>query len=210
MRPVFYEAHPLSSLKPSGGRRFAYGALLLIAVIIVASEVGGYYYLQRLYSRRLDSSTGRCDKGGSGTSSGNSSGTGPGNANFIAVSTLINYGNGTRLWHNGSNVLLGSNFYDLTVSIANGNVEAQCYPSLNAHYIISINGVRNDNDGIHCTFCWTLWIYCQKDGAWSVSIWGADLIKLVNGDTLAWYYQDTSKTPWQPPQAGAKTVAICS
>ncbi len=198
-------------MKPSGGRRYAYGALLLIAVIIVASEVGGYYYLQSLYARRSSSSTGQSGKDASGTGSGNGSRTGPvTNPNFIAVSTLINYGNGTSAWYNETNVPLGSNFYNLTVSIANGNVEALYYPSLNAHYIIAINGVRNDNDGIHCTFCWTLWIYCQKDAAWSVSLWGADLIKLVNGDTLAWYYQDTSKTPWQPPQAGAKTVAICS
>jgi hypothetical protein len=194
-------------LRLFGGGRLRFVALLLVAVIVVTSEVEVYYYYQSIYLRR--SSEGQSGRGSSG--SGNRSGTGPvTNPNFISVSTLINYGNGTSTWYNETNVPASSNFYNLTVSIAYGNVVAQYYPTLNAHYIISINGVSNNNDGIHCDVCWTLWVYCKGDRAWSVSLLGADLITLKNGDVLAWYIQNISQSPWRPPQAGSNTVAVCS
>ncbi len=166
--------------------RLLYLSLLLVALVVLGAQLTSYYYLQRLYPSR----------GSSG--------------NQPEVSILINYGNTTSKWFNVSNVPVGSNFYNLTSSVA--HVEAIYYPYLDAHYIIGINGVRNDNDGIRCNFCWTLWVYCQKDLAWAVSPVGADLISLANGNILAWYFQYASsdQSVWKPPIAGANKVGICS
>lgn len=121
---------------------------------------------------------------------------------------MINYGNGTSIWNNETNVSLDSNFYNLTLAIANGRVESKYYLVFNEHYIISINGIRNNGDGIHCSICWMLWVYCKADNAWSISLRGADDIILKNRDILAWYMENTQ--PAQPPIAGAKVVALCS
>ncbi len=165
--------------------RLLYLSLLLVAVIVLAAQVTSYYYLQQFHPI-------------------------VGSSRKPEVSVLINYGNTTSKWYNVSNVPAGSNFYNLTNSLA--HVEAQYYPLLEAHYIIGIDGVRNDKDGIHCNFCWTLWVYCRKDLAWAVSPVGPDLIRLANGDILAWYYQYASSdlTVWKPPVVGANKVGICS
>ncbi len=125
----------------------------------------------------------------------------------VAVSTLINYGNETVSWYNRTSVPADWNFYDLTLYLANCNVKAQFYgPPLNEHFITGINEVRNAGE-----FYWTLWVYCAGSKAWTVSQVGADLIRLQNGQVLAWYYQNTSggEASWNPPEAGARKVVTC-
>lgn len=181
--------------------------LLLVATALVSGSIGSYYYIRQLNSQALSRSSDNSHSGGS--SSGGGTGPGP-HTSYLHVNTLVNYGNGTSIWYNETEVPIGWNFYNLTVFVANGKVEALYYPYLHANYIIGINGIRNDNDGIHCTFCWTLWSYCKNDRAWAISALGADLIILVDGATYAWYYQDTSASPWKPPLAGAPIVPLCS
>lgn len=181
--------------------------LFLVATAIVSGSIGSYYYLQELNSKSQSQNSGSSHSGGSKSGTGNGS---QAQANYLDVITLVNYGNGTSTWYNETKVRPGWNFYNLTLFVANGNVEALYYPYLHAHYIIGINGVRNDNDGIHCTFCWTIWSYCKNDRAWAISALGADWITLVDGATHAWYYQDTSATPWKPPIAGVPVVPLCS
>ncbi len=156
--------------------------LLLVAVIAISVQAGAYYYFQSLYRGQ-----------GSG---------------LVSVSTLINYGSGPSVWYNNTKVPAEWNFYDLTVYLAQSNVEAQYYgPPLNEHYVTGINGVRNSPP-----FFWTLWIFCQGDRAWTISRVGADLIKLSDGKIAAWYYQVTSggEGNWQPPVPGAAKVSTCS
>ena len=172
--------------------------LILIGVIVLASEVEGFYYVKSI---RVQTS--------SGHTGGDSSKTSPRtNPNIISVNTLINYGNNTRIWYNETDVVVGSNFYDQTLRVANGNVVAIYYPTLNAHFVTSINGVRSDGIGSNCSYCWGIWIYCAKDNAWMYSTEGADLVKLSNGDVLAWYIQNISQN--NAPLRGAKTILVCS
>ncbi len=119
----------------------------------------------------------------------------------IGVDTLINYGNTTMRWYNETSFSVGSNFYNLTLFLTRGNVESQFYPSFNEHFVTGINGVKNQ-DGTY----WTLWILCQKQSAWAVSPVGADLIRLANGQTLAWAYE----VPYRAPMSGARMVGSCS
>lgn len=180
--------------------------LLLVATALVSGEIG-YYYLQGLNNQSQLRNSDTSHSGGSNSGSRNT--TGP-HTTYLHVNALVNYGNGTSTWYNQTSVPIGWNFYNLTVSITSGRVEAIYYPNLQANYIIAINGVRNDNDGIHCTFCWLIWSYCKNDHAWAFSALGADRIILVDGETHAWYYQDAFATPLTPPIAGAPIVPLCS
>ena len=127
--------------------------------------------------------------------------------NPLTVSTLINYGNGTSRWDNRTNVPSGWNFYHLTTTIA--ETEAPSSASVSGqHYVIALDGVKSFGP-----YYWTLWIFCQKDTAWAASPVGADLIKLKNGDILAWYYQappSINAATWDPPVEGARKVATCT
>ncbi len=181
-----------------GGHRLFYLALGLIAITIISAQVIAYSYLQRQYNVGPSRSAVSCSQ-----LVLNSPGTA---VRFVAVNTLVNYGNSTVKWYNKTNIPADWNFYDLTLSVASCNVEAQFYgPPFNEHFVTGINGVRNAAHSY-----WTLWIFCQEKSAWTVSRVGVDLIGLNNGDTLAWAYQVlSSPNPTEPPLAGAKTVGSC-
>jgi hypothetical protein len=184
-----------------------YAALLLSVIAVAAVQLNAYYDFQKfiLNNRAAGSSSG--SHSGNSTSSGKGSGSGNSsipNPNYIEVSTLVNYGNRTIKWYNETQVPKMWNFYNLTIFLANGNVEAQYYPSLGEHYILSINGLKQVDP-----LYWSLWILCQKDRAWEMSLVGADEIILANGETIAWYYQSYAQQA-QPPVAGAPQVGLCS
>ena len=157
---------------------------------LVGIQVAAYYDLERFFL----ASDGATQNTGSHNS----------NANVIAVSTLLNFGNGTSKWFNESRVPIGWNFYNLTMYIANGKVESAYYASpLNEHYINAIDGVRQDGSSF-----WHLWQFCNKDQAWSYSNIGADDIILSNGRTIAWYFD--SNNDYGPPVSGSRTVVTCT
>jgi len=167
-----------------------YLALGLIAALLVVAQVGAYYYLQRSYGGALSTSSAQC------SSNNSSQGT-----SVVETNTLINYGNGTIRWYNETNIPSTWNFYQLTLHLANGNVEQQCYGApYNEHYVTGISNIRDQSP-----FYWTVWIFCQSQNAWTTSPVGADLIRLSNGETLAWAYE----VPYQSPLPGAKTIAFC-
>ena len=156
--------------------RLFYLALGLIVLGMVSAQLGAYYYLHRLYSPAAS-------QGGT-------------------VNTLINYGNSTIKWYNQTSISGSENFYDLTVSLVGGNIEAQFYgPPLNEHFVTAINGVKN-----HSPYFWTIWILCQRQNAWEVSPVGADAILVGNGQTLAWAYG----IPDHSPVPGSRTADSCS
>jgi hypothetical protein len=157
---------------------------------LLSIQVGAYYDLQRFF---LSSNSATQNTGSHGS-----------NANVIAVNTLLNFGNSTSKWINESRVPIGWNFYNLTLYVANGNIDSTYYGGiLNEHYINAIDGVRQDG-----TSFWHLWQYCNKDLAWSYSNVGADQIRLVDNQTLAWYFDSFSS--YGPPVAGSPTVVNCS
>lgn len=125
----------------------------------------------------------------------------------ISVNTLLNYGNGTSTWHNLTDVPSDWNFYKLTTTIAQTETSHSASVS-GQHYITGLDGVRNSG-----AYYWTLWIFCNKDIAWTAARVGADLIKLKNSDILAWYFQgprSINPKDWDPPVAGAPKIGTCS
>jgi hypothetical protein len=175
-----------------------YLTILLIAISLVSIQVAAYYDLERLFLSNNGATQNTGSHGGNGAANTT------GNTNVIAVNTLLNFGNTTSKWFNESRVPVGWNFYNLTMHVANGNVDSTYYPPpLNEHYINAIDGVKQDGSSF-----WHLWQFCEKDQAWSYSNVGADQILLSNGQTVAWYFDSYSSRG--PPVSGSRTVVTCS
>ncbi len=158
---------------------------------MISVQIGAYYNLQKSYGGATSKTSIQCGS----PVTGNSSGT-----NLICVSTLINYGNGTAIWYNRTDVPADWNLYQLTLVLAN-NVESSFSSFYNEHYVKGINGVVEQGRN-H----WTVWIFCQNQDGWAIAPVGADKIALAKYQTLAWAYQ----VPYQPPVPGAKQVDPCS
>ena len=182
----------------SKGHRRLYLVILLIAISLVSIQAGAYYDLERFFLPNNTASQ------NTGTHGGNLSGNHTVNANVITVNTLLNFGNGTSKWFNDTQVPLGWNFYNLTLHVANGNVESTWNPGLGEHFVTGIDSVppAGSNGGNY----WALWQFCNNDRAWVYSNVGADEIALSNNQIVAWYFELAEA----PPVPGARTVLMCS
>ncbi len=184
-------------MRNTSGHRFFYLALGLIVIGMVSAEIGAVYYFEKMYGVSGSKSAGSCN---GLTADGMTIG------NLVAIDTLINYGNGTMEWYNETEVPSGWNFYQLTLYIARCNVVASFDTALNEHYVTGINGLANRGHSY-----WTLWILCENTAAWIFANVGADLIRLSNGQTLAWAYETlSSPNPAQPPEPGTSIVNSCA
>jgi hypothetical protein len=106
----------------------------------------------------------------------------------ISVSILIDYGNGTRAWHNSTEVSLGDSFYDLTLAVTKGRVDATWYPQFGSHFVTAINGVgAPGNPATKKDWFWTSWYF--SGGRWQLQPVGPDLFLLNNGSIVAWKYE---------------------
>ncbi|OLB72452.1 hypothetical protein AUI06_01435 [archaeon 13_2_20CM_2_52_21] len=163
----------------------------------MSAQVGAYYYLEKSNNGPVSNSSVLC----------NYLTNGPTGISMIAANVLISYGNGTMQWYNETAVPSSWNAYALTMYLAKCNVQARFYgPPLNEHFVTAINGVSNQG-----SFSWSIWMFCQHTNAWAYSQVGVDMIRLANGQALAWAYgaSSPSSNP-QPPIPNAKTVTSCS
>ncbi len=162
-----------------GSHRIFYVSFSVIAVTIALTQATAFYYSQHASS---DSPRSGCS---------------------VFVCTLINFGNSTSRWYNETNVPVEWDFYNLTVFIAQGNIQAEYYAPLNEHLVTAIDGIGNDSRS-----SWTLWLYCDKQNAWFFSSTGADAIKVTRGLTLAWAYEISNSH--SPPIEGSATTISCA
>jgi hypothetical protein len=173
-----------------------YLILSITALAVALAQVGAYYYFEKLTNAGPSSSSVLCGYLSSNSSAGST----------ILVNTLVNYGNNTVRWYNQTRVPSSWNAYDLTLYLTRCNVEATFYGSpLNEHLITSINEVRE-----HGSFSWTLWAFCQDRHAWAYSSVGSDLVRLADGEILAWFFESSSPTGIpNSPQQGTSAVSTC-
>jgi hypothetical protein len=106
----------------------------------------------------------------------------------ITVDLLVDFGNGTKVWHNDTRVPIGYTLLNLTYSKLRP-VEYTVYPF--GVFVNKIMGVPNQG-----TWYWLWWEYGQK--GWKMGETGADVVKLKDGGIYAWIYTDTSKLPSSP------------
>jgi hypothetical protein len=146
-----------------------YGIItVLIAVVIIVSGVATLYYYD--YSQAQSA-----------------------NQNYVAQlkqlnvkyisDVVIDYGNGSENWYNGTKVQPGLNLYTLTLLATNGNVNATCC-EFGSHFVEGIGGVQN-NPGTNQY--WFLWNYTST-ASWQVAQVGPDEIKVTNNSVFAWTY----------------------
>jgi len=115
----------------------------------------------------------------------------PASSSLYSADILVDFGNGTRVWHNATQVQPGWNMYTETVLLTGGNMQAIWYPSYQEHLITSIDGIADTQ-----TMSWFLWTY-NRTSSWQAAQVGADDLPVYNGSTLAYTYcaQTPSYTP---------------
>lgn len=162
--------------------------MLLIAVGIVGFEAGAYREFQELFLGKSAPSHNATHNNSSTTD--------------ITVNTIFNYGNNTSLWFNHTTVSKGLNFYNLTLRLALGRIDALYSSEYSEHQILGINGVEQN-----ATHYWSIWKFCTAYHGWALTPVGADEIMLSNNGIYGWYYQKQTGTQY-PPVAGANAVTV--
>jgi hypothetical protein len=157
----------------SGGRPWTPLSLCLIALLILSLGLNLYYYeayisSEQRYARLLAESR-----------------------KIISVDLLIEFNNGTRIWHNGTSVLTGWTLLNLTIVTTAGMVEYRT--SYGSAFITGIYGVKGSGA---LYWLWYSWNSTARD--WASGMSGADQYVLQEGDILAWYLADTSNYPHLP------------
>ena len=117
----------------------------------------------------------------------------PENASLYAANVVIDFGNGTRAWYNGTSAQPGWNLYILTLVLASGRVDAQWYPQYGEHFVTGIDGVASSpasNTG---------WFFWERNATgWQSPQVGADYLNVYNGSTFAWTYCQYDQATFAP------------
>ena len=112
----------------------------------------------------------------------------------IYVNLGINYGDETpTTWFNRTEVTLGATLLDVTAKVATVNYTV--YPGMGV-LVTSINDVENSHPYYWMWWMWTEW------GGWVEGPVAADRYVVANGETLFWYYENTSISPPPKPPSG--------
>ena len=106
---------------------------------------------------------------------------------------LFDFGNGTILWYNSTQVPTGTNAYVATVLDAHGVVNATWYGApYNEHLVNGIDNVQNTADQ-----SWFIWTHNSTAG-WKVAEVGADELPATTGSVFAWTYCNYNSTTYAP------------
>lgn len=111
----------------------------------------------------------------------------PASVTVLKNNVLIDFGNGTRAWHNNTAVQPGWNLYIETLVLADGNVVAKWYPQYQAHFVTGIGGVSNSRSAF-----WFIWTY-NKTASWQEAQAGADQLVAYDGSVYAWTFCTTDQ-----------------
>jgi hypothetical protein len=99
----------------------------------------------------------------------------------MRVNIAIDYGNGTKAWHNNTLAPLGATLLNATETIA--DVQSTPYPEYQAVFVDAINDVPTTN--AH----WWWWKYWDGEAQeWKDGEIGADAYKLKPRETVMWQY----------------------
>ncbi len=147
--------------------KWAIAALCILCWAIAASLVACYYYYQ--YSGLV----GRLEE------------------SSAVVSLGIDYGNGTRVWYNGTR---GLTLYDAMME-AGWDVDAESYGTMGL-YVKAINGVKESAEQSRY---WGWWIWTSL--GWAHGGSACDKYILSNDETILWYYSEVDPETYEmaPP-----------
>jgi len=110
----------------------------------------------------------------------------------IKVNIGIDYGNGSRVWFNFTEIKLGETLLDATLKVA--KVDYTTYPF--GVFVNSIEGVANDPEKL---MFWIWWYWDSDANQWKLGPVGCDKYVLSDGLTVIWCYESTAVWPPSPP-----------
>lgn len=151
------------------GKRLAWVALVTAFWAIVSTLLAVYYFVQTRHYEDLLRSYERVT---------------------MRVDLCINYGNGTKVWHNGTLVPLGCSLLNATVMVADVEYVFGEYGA----FVNSINGVVTN--ATHCWFWWS-WDVARRE--WALGPVASDAYVLESGEVVQWYYEHSLEWPPKPP-----------
>jgi len=145
-------------------RTLVFVVLALIVWSVTATAYAGYYYMQ---FKQLENTLETMQN------------------LVLKVNILINYGNGTKEWHNNTLAPIGATVFNATLTIANVG-----YSMWGEYALIdSINGLQGTQE-----IGWIWWIWDASTSQWKPTLEAANQHVLVNGDTIGWHYQNWAST----------------
>ena len=142
--------------------------VVLVAALLLASTVAAFYAFQYgqaensagVYLRELQQSKG----------------------SVLTTNILLDFGNGTQRWYNGTEVQPGWNVYLATLVVTRGNLNATWDPQFGEHLIEGLDGLQNTQSR-----SWFVWTY-NSTSLWQVAQEGADELQASSGSVYAWSY----------------------
>lgn len=148
-------------------------AALLLVWAVASTTVSSYYYMEYTKYQRLSQDL----KQKLGEVS-------------ISVNVAIDYGNGTRVWFNGTALPIGATVFNATAKVA----DPQPDPQYGESFIIAINDVKQS---VNENKYWIWWVWDEAQHKWTPGPVANNTYVLSDGQNVAWYLENTSS--WPPP-----------
>ena len=112
----------------------------------------------------------------------------------ITVSLLVHVSEDDVRWYRDVEVPKGTNAYELTERVTEGDLEATYYAAYFSHFVEAMLGIANE-----CSNYWLTFLWNEPQEQWEPLPVGADLFSLKDSHVLAWSYTDTNVEPSQLP-----------
>jgi hypothetical protein len=166
-------------------KRFTYVTLGVLVWAILVTTVAAYYFVQyntyrSEYNTLIDQLA--TNVGDISTTLGGIS---------LKANILLNYGNGTTIWHNNTVLPLGTTAFTAVFSVVD-EVNYTDYGGELGILVTSINGVTNNS-----THGWFYWYWNSESAEWMLPSYSSAKYILHRGETIAFTYADYME--WPPP-----------
>ncbi len=144
-------------------RKFLFATLGLIVWSMAATLASAYYYTQYIETRKTFEEL---------------------KSLIIPTNVLIDYGNGTKSWHNIT-VIAGATAFDSLLA-ATKNVEYQIYPF--GVYVTSINEIKVEGT-LTSGYAWLWYYWNATTSKWIDLPTASDAYILKPDDSIRWRYE---------------------
>jgi len=145
----------------------------LLALLILSCGIAVYFYLESIEANRRYTSLLSELEGVS-----------------LEINLLIDYGNGTLIWHNKTLLPIGATLFNATLKVTKS---VEYIGSDMGVFVTGIDGVGTRI--VEKGYYWLWWRFDKAQGEWVLGETSADRYILQRGDILAWVYEDTSTYP---------------
>ena len=111
----------------------------------------------------------------------------------ITVGVAIDYGNGTRVWCNGTVLPIGATLFNATLKVS--KYEYKLYDG--KAFTTAINDVKQKPDE---KMYWTWWYWNEAERKWILGPVACNDYMLRDGHVVIWYYSKVEAWPPTPPE----------